>query len=86
MTGAIIILCVGLVVVAATGLVMMLAELREVERTMSGDWCRVCQRDLERGKVYEVRTAHEAADDGQGGTFLSATYCRKHAPSDAIRH
>jgi len=79
-------ICLVALVVVAVLLVVSLAELHRAEQPMSGDWCRECLTDLRRGSVYEVRTDHIAADDGQGGTFMSATYCRKHAPAGAIRH
>jgi len=81
-----IVLTVVLAVLVAVGLAVSLAELRRAEQQMSGDWCRVCMCDLPRGKVYELRTGHEAADDGMGGTYLSQTFCRKHAPAGAIQH
>lgn len=53
---------------------------------LSGDWCAICHVDLLKGKVWELRTDPQSAEDGVGGTYLSATYCRRHRPKDAIRN
>lgn len=54
-------------------------------RRRGPDHCRTCDRQLKAGQVYEVRTGHDDAEDGWGGTYLSITYCRRHAPKDAVR-
>lgn len=54
-------------------------------RPMSPDWCATCLRDLPAGKVYEMQTGHEDAEDGVGGTYLVQTFCRRHKPKGARR-
>lgn len=49
------------------------------------DHCRVCDRQLRRGDVWEARSNVEAADDGFGGTWLAICYCRRHKPKGAVR-
>lgn len=78
------------IVLVIVGLIAVgVAWTRRPDRPMSGDWCRVCMLDLPVGKVYEVRSGHEVdlndAGSPVGGTFVAATYCRKHAPKGAHR-
>ena len=54
-------------------------------RPLTADWCRVCERELRRGEVWEVRSGHEPAEDGVGGTYLAITYCRRHKPRGAVK-
>jgi hypothetical protein len=76
---------VGLVIVALVTLLSIgIVQVRRERRPMSADWCRECMKDLRRGEVYELRLDHEADEQG-GGTFLAATYCRRHAPKGALR-
>lgn len=82
----VIVLVVVIGAMVAVGLAVSIVELQRAEQQMSGDWCRECLRDLPRGQVYELRVGHEAAEDGQGGTYLAQTFCRKHAPAGALRH
>lgn len=54
-------------------------------RKWSRDWCSVCMRDLRVGEVWEVRSGHQKAEDGFGGTYLSQTFCPTHRPPEATR-
>lgn len=52
-------------------------------RRVYTDFCEVCNKQLTRNSVRELRS--EAADDGtegfeMGGTAMIATYCRRHFP------
>jgi len=63
------------------------------------DHCRVCDVQLRRGRVWEVRGgfAVHVGDEmvevdeammrasATGGTWSAITYCRRHAPKGAVR-
>lgn len=58
---------------------------RTRRRGLSADYCRTCDRQLEYGKIYEVRSGHEDDAETGGGTWLAVCYCRQHAPKGAVR-
>jgi hypothetical protein len=58
---------------------------RRHPRRPAADWCAVCLVDLYPGKGWELRTAHQASDDGLGGTYCAQTFCRRHRPDGAVR-
>lgn len=60
-----------------------LTRRREWARRPSGDWCATCLVDLCNGDAWVRTTGHQAGDDGEGGTFLSQTWCPRHRPGDA---
>lgn len=78
---------VGIVVVALVVTVVLRWSLRE-RPPLTADYCRVCDVQLRSGEVWEVRE-HLAntpdLEDLGGGTFMAVTYCRRHAPPEAIR-
>lgn len=66
----------------------MIRRLRRwwVERRRVTDFCEVCGCDLTRRTVRELRSADQASDQqlgigGVGGTYMVATYCKKHFPA-----
>lgn len=54
----------------------------ERRRRVVGE-CEVCGVGLRRHEVRELRESW-AADDRFGGTSITATYCRRHAPPGAV--
>jgi hypothetical protein len=62
-----------------------LRRRRARRAAVAHDWCSVCLTDLRAGKVWEVRSGEQAADDGFGGTYWSQTFCRRHRPKGAVR-
>lgn len=79
---------IGVGVLVMLGLEVILAlDRRSRRRQLSSDYCRVCDRQLEVGRVWELRE-HWANDDPEmtvGGTFGAIPYCRRHRPRGAVR-
>lgn len=68
----------------------MIARLRgwwRARRTLTPDHCRVCDRRLARGEVWEERLHfHPNPEmDGVGGTYAAICYCRRHRPPGAVK-
>ena len=77
---------VALIAVTLLPPLMVLAVMRlRPKRTLSADYCRTCDTQLAHGRIYEIRTNHEADRETGGGTYLAVTYCRRHAPQGAVR-
>ncbi len=64
------------------------SQRRWRKRGLSADHCRVCDRQLPIGEVWEMREHYPPTGDmepGVGGTFGAIPYCRRHAPKHAVR-
>lgn len=81
---------VWLASVIVLGLVLGLVVRRAVglgESEPSGEWCRVCQKDLTTADCWqrvERYSTVEGESDHGGGTYGVAYWCRAHAPDDAV--
>lgn len=64
------------------------AFLKSRRRPLSADHCRVCDKQLRLGEVWEQREYLEreaGMPDFGGGTFMAITFCRRHRPRGAVR-
>lgn len=67
------------------GLPRLTAWWRARRAPFTPDYCRTCDCRLRTGRVWELRSHHEADEDSGGGTWLAITYCRRHAPKGSVR-